>query len=83
MNWWAKKGSGNQGVVSEDGGTGRTVAVAYDAKDAVLIAAAPDLLAALVLCVQDYEDNGGLLKEGTPSHIMAARAAIDKAINGA
>ena len=50
---------------------------------AKLTMAAPELLAALVLCVEDYEDNGGLLKDGTPSHIMAARAAIDKARNGA
>jgi hypothetical protein len=50
--------------------------------NAKLIAACPDLLAALVLCVENYENNGGLLKEGTPSHIMHARAAIDKARNG-
>ena len=50
--------------------------------NAKMIAANTDMFAALVLCVEDYEDNGGLLKEGTPIHIMAARAAIDKARNG-
>ena len=48
MNWYAKKaGNDSQGLVL-DAGTGRTVAVAYDAVDAPLLAAAPDLLAALV-----------------------------------
>ena len=46
MNWYAGKGSGGQGTVIEED-TGRTVAVAYDEKDAALLAAAPELLAAL------------------------------------
>jgi len=60
-----------------------------------LFAACPDLLAALILCVEDYEDDmqeteawqmlhvGKVDLPPTPSHIMHARAAIDKARNGA
>jgi hypothetical protein len=77
----------------------KRVVVVMDWKEmeanAKLIAAAPELLAALVLCVQDYEDDlqktdawqkmhlGYVDRESTPSHIMAAQAAIDKARNGA
>ena len=77
----------------------KRVAVVMDWKEmeanAKLIAACPDLLAALVLCVDDYEDDvresedwqmlhvGKVDLPPTPSHIMHARAAIDKARNGA
>jgi hypothetical protein len=45
--WYeAKMGNDHQGLVIEEA-TGRNVAVAYDKVDAPLIAAAPDLLAAL------------------------------------
>ena len=59
-----------------------------------LIKAAPDLLAALVLCVEDYERGmietdawqmlhiGKVERPPTPIHIMAARAAIAKAREG-
>ena len=62
--------------------------------NAKLIAASPDLLAALVLCVEDYEDGlqdtdawqmlhiGKVERPPTPIHIMAARAAIAKAREG-
>jgi hypothetical protein len=46
MNWYNKQGSGGQGIVIDEA-DGRTVAIAYDAKDAALIAAAPELLEAL------------------------------------
>ncbi len=64
-------------------------------RNSLLISASPDLLAALVLCVEDYEDElkendawqmlhvGKVERAPTPYHIMAARAAIDKARNGA
>ena len=63
--------------------------------NARMIAAAPDLLAALEHCVEAYEDElqeneawqmlhvGNVDLPPTPSHIMHARAAIDKARNGA
>jgi hypothetical protein len=55
--------------------------------NAKLIAASPDLLAALVLCVQDYEATvENYVKEfgapppwTTPYYVMSARAAIAKA----
>ena len=62
---------------------------------AKLTRAAPDLLEALELCVEAYEDElqeneawqmlhvGNVDLPPTPSHIMHARAAIDKARNGA
>ncbi len=53
------------------------------AANAKLIASAPDLLAALVLCMEEYMNDGEWSEGGTPYHIMAARAAIDKARNGA
>ena len=51
--------------------------------NARLVAAAPELLAALELCVEAYMNDGAWSEDGTPSHIMHARAAIDKARNGA
>ena len=64
----------------------KRVAVVMDWKEmeanAKLIAACPDLIAALVLCVEEYMNDGEWSDGGTPYHIMAARAAIDKARNG-
>ena len=45
MNWYTSKGSMGQGIVIDEE-TGRNVAVAYDEKDAPLLAAAPALLEA-------------------------------------
>jgi hypothetical protein len=49
MNWYAKNGSGGQGIVIDED-TGRSVAVAYDVKDAPLLAAAPEMAEALREC---------------------------------
>ena len=46
MSWYTTKGSMGQGLVIDEA-DGRTVAVAYDEKDAPLLAAAPDMLEAL------------------------------------
>ena len=46
-DWYAKNSSGDQGIVI-DANTGRTVAVAYEARDTAILAAAPEMLAALV-----------------------------------
>ena len=46
MNWYAKSTSGGQGLVIDEA-DGRNVAVAYDEKDAGLLAAAPDMRTAL------------------------------------
>jgi hypothetical protein len=48
--WYAKNSaSSGQGIVIDEQ-TGRSVAVAYDEKDTALLAAAPELLAALQEC---------------------------------
>ena len=47
--WYESNCNSHQGlVISED--TGRNIAVCYDKKDAPLVAAAPDLLKALIAC---------------------------------
>jgi hypothetical protein len=46
MNWYVANTGNHQGLVIEET-TGRNVAVAYDKADAPMLAAAPDLLAAL------------------------------------
>jgi hypothetical protein len=79
MSWYAKKRSGTgQGLVIEEN-TGRTVAVAYDDKDAPLLAAAPDLLAAL----EDALESLLHLKDAPGAYrvtcISQARAAIARA----
>lgn len=79
MNWYAKKSTGRgQGLVIDED-AGRTVAVAYDEQDTELLAAAPELLAALIelLCVEPYESGRMLAARN------AARAAIAKAEGGA
>ena len=65
---------GQSAIASE--ANGKTVAIAYDGKaDAHLLAAAPDLLAALRVIAEDGKRNGWI-----PSfHWGEARAAIAKA----
>jgi hypothetical protein len=70
--WYEASTSGDQGLVIEET-TGRSVAVAYDKADAVLIAAAPELLNALEYLIRvddelEYE-----------SAVKQAREAIAKA----
>ena len=79
---WYEAGTGNhQGLVISES-TSANVAVAYDKKDACLIAAAPDLLAALDCITRCLSING---PAGTTAYIIAdenmerARAAIAKA----
>ena len=45
-DWYAKNSSGDQGIVI-DANTGRNVAVAYEARDTAILAAAPDMLEGL------------------------------------
>jgi hypothetical protein len=76
MKTWYESSTGNhQGLVVEET-TGRNIAVTYDKADAALIAAAPDLLAALEAIA-----NSGLVNYGPDARFLAsiARAAIDKA----
>jgi hypothetical protein len=54
MNWYAKDVSGHQALVIEED-TGRSVAVAYDKRDAALLAAAPKLRDELTKWVEWHE----------------------------
>jgi len=45
QSWYHKNQGNGQGLIIDED-TGRNVAVAYDSKDAALLASAPDLLAA-------------------------------------
>jgi hypothetical protein len=83
MNWYAKRaGNDAQGMVADED-TGRTVAVTYDHKDTALLAAAPDLLAALDYLLEQTVDcdlaYGIELTEGEHEARQMARAAIAKA----
>ena len=53
--WYVGNNSNDSQGLIIDENTGRNVAVSYDAKDAALIAAAPELLAALLYIVNDCE----------------------------
>lgn len=82
--WYASRTAGNhQGLVIAEA-TGVTVAITYDRKDARLIAAAPDLLAALELCWQATGEAyaGDVRKEKLLEANCAARAAITLAEGG-
>jgi len=76
--WYAKRagGHGGQGLVIEED-TGRNVAVSYDEKDAPLLAAAPELLAALRYIVDHCRLYGPADRAREQ-----ARAAIAKATEG-
>jgi len=51
MNWTGQVTSSDQGLIIDDE-TGRNIAVAYDPKNANLIAAAPDLLCKIKALVE-------------------------------
>ena len=70
MNWTGQITSSQQGLII-DNETGRSIAVAYDPKHTSIIAAAPDLLNALIQMLDAYD---------VPSVRQQARTAIDKAI---
>jgi hypothetical protein len=72
--WYEAKTGNHQGLVIEEA-TGRNVAVTYDKADATLIAAAPDLLAALELVNVDKEGDGFICAEAMDQ----VRAAIARA----
>lgn len=64
MKWYAEDLHNEQGLVIDEE-TGRNVAVAYDAKDAVLLASAPDLLRAAkaVLAAWEAGDLAAAMRE--------------------
>lgn len=77
--WYSSTSAGgNQGLIYEEG-TGKTVAVSYDPKDADLIAAAPDLLEACEAVLERGDFDKSLRAEER----SLLRAAIAKARGGA
>jgi len=83
--WYARISSADQGLIASES-TGETIAVTYRPNNAQLVAAAPDLLAALRECITD---DGALAMQYDRNHPAArrmreinrvAQAAIDKAI---
>ncbi len=56
MTWYSANTGNEQGLIIDEE-TGRNVAVTYDKKDAALIAAAPELLAALQFLLQEYNQH--------------------------
>lgn len=77
-SWYSANTGNHQGLVIEEA-TGRNVAVAYDKKDAAILASAPDLLTALIECEKRMEE----LQKHTNYPLawprVMARAAIEKA----
>ena len=53
MSWYTSHGGAGQGLVIDEE-SGHTIAVAYDEKNAALLAAAPDLLKALQDILEDH-----------------------------
>lgn len=77
--WYSNaKPSSAQGLIYEEH-TGRNVAVTYDPKDAHLIAAAPDLLAALRRALEVIEGEYPADDEIAAPVIAQCREAIAKA----
>ena len=72
--WYEAKTGNHQGLIIEEG-TGRNVAVTYDKSDSAIIAAAPDLLAAL----ESLMDDADVCEVAGDDAIRQARAAIAKA----
>jgi hypothetical protein len=78
--WYVASTGNHQGLVIEEK-TGRNIAVTYDKADAPLIAAAPELLGALITMVEQagcYMDDGEATDEEKAA-MDAARGAIAKA----
>ena len=79
--WYAKRHwSGGQALVIDEA-DGRTVAVAYDEKDADVLAASRDLLTAAECALWSLEATGrDVCDDGTPTKpARLLRAAINKA----
>ena len=81
MSWYTTKGSMGQGLVIDEA-DGRNVAVAYDEKDAPLLAAAPDMLEALCAFLRaphiGSDGPGSSTIVVQEFNLRQARAAIDR-----
>jgi len=76
--WYEAKTGNHQGLVISEA-TGANVAVAYDKKDAPLIAAAPDMLAALETIAKSERLETGTFVCDFDTLQSVARAAVAKA----
>lgn len=74
--WYADKGSGGQGLVIQEG-SGRTIALAYDEKNAPVIAAAPDLEELVRRALEIIQD-GASTKE-VKAFVRAAQFVLSNA----
>jgi len=72
--FYVGKTSDHQGLIIEEG-TGRNVAVTYDKADTPLLAAAPEMLAALIAAQEDLADLGQLSAETIAMLAPAIRSA--------
>lgn len=83
-DWYASKGSMGQGLIIEEE-TGRNVAVAYEEKDAALLAAGPALLAFAQACMEYWQDGGmplspsAMLTPDDRTILETARSALARA----
>jgi hypothetical protein len=79
QTWYAKKaGNDSQGLVIDEK-TGRNVAVSYDMVNTAMLAAAPDMLAALSAMRGELDQLSGQWTERMDTLAQMADAAIDKA----
>ena len=76
-SWYASNGSADQAIIIDEK-TGANIAVVYDKVNrASLIAAAPDMLEALIMCRDLLED---IFKNNNRMAIVKANEAIEKAM---
>ena len=75
-SWYASNGSADQAIIIDEK-TGANIAVVYDKVNAPLIAAAPDMLEALIMCRDLLED---IFKNNNRMAIVKANEAIEKAM---
>lgn len=78
-NWYAKvSGGGSQGLVVDEQ-TGSTIAVTYDPAHAGLLAAAPDLLAALEAVENVFRKGPNAFASAEINALALVRSALAKA----
>ena len=76
-NWYASKSSGGTHGCVADEVTGRTVAIVYEDKDTSLLAAAPEMLAALEGIVKHIESiKDDWIHDGSPNNTKMHGLAV-------
>lgn len=76
--WYARETFVGQSIIASEA-TGASVAVAYDAADGPMLAAAPELYAALRDLVARCDGEEGIRADGSNIETMRAHAALAKA----